>query len=586
MENASFWLPQFDIETRPDGTVLMAQRGTAPRLADTIAARIGHWAREAPDRVALAERVGAGWRRVTYAQLWQAMRRIGAGLLARGLGQDRPVLILSENSIDHALLALAGQYAGVPTAAVSTAFSLVSQTHDKLIGAAQLLRPGLIYAGDGARYAPALSAIAGEAVVVNSINPVPGALPFEDLAQDDITAADTAFAGLTGDMVAKYLFTSGSTGSPKAVINTHDMIARNQDMVADCFRFLARRPPVVVDWAPWSHTASGNKVFHMVLCHGGTFHIDAGKPTPTGFAETLRNLREVAPTWYFNVPAGWQMLLDAFHNDPALARRFFADMDMMMYAGAGMAQHLWDGLTQMAQQVTGHDVLLTTALGATETGPFALMCTTPQPGPGNIGVPARGVTLKLVPNQDKLEARLKSPSITPGYLGAAQASAEMLDDEGFYCLGDALRPADPDDLTKGFLFDGRVAENFKLATGTWVAVGALRARLVDHFGGLIRDAVIVGEGRDELGALLFPAEGRAVDPQALAERLDSFAATATGSATRIPRAVLLRDPPDLDRGEVTDKGSINARAVIRHRPDAVALLYEGARGLKLEKTPA
>lgn len=582
MENASFWSPEFDIVRRSDGTTFMTHKGTAPRLADTIAARIGYWADRAPDRIALAERDGAGWRQVGYGALWQQMRRIGAGLLARGLGQGRPVLILSENSIDHALLALAGQYAGVPTAAVSTAFSLVSQTHDKLTGVAGLLKPGLIYAGDGARYARAIAAIGGDAIVVTSCNPTDGAQPFEALAQEDTSAADTAFAGLRGDMVAKYLFTSGSTGSPKAVINTHDMIARNQDMVADCFRFLARRPPVVVDWAPWSHTASGNKVFHMVLYNGGTFHIDAGKPAPGAIDETLRNLREVAPTWYFNVPAGWEMLLAAFRADRALAERFFGNLDMMMYAGAGMAQHLWDGLTGLAREVTGHEVLLTTALGATETGPFALMCTTPQKSPGNIGVPAKGVTLKLVPNEGKLEARLKSPSITPGYLGAPEASAAMLDDEGFYCLGDALRPADPGDLSKGFFFDGRVAENFKLGTGTWVAVGALRARLVDHFGGLLRDAVIVGEGRDELGALLFPADGADPDTATLSALLDDFAAAATGSSTRIARAVLLRDPPDLDRGEVTDKGSINQRAVIRHRPGAVELLYSGTRGLKVE----
>lgn len=586
MTQPRFWTPEISIERRGDGTILLHHAGTAPRLADTVVARIGHWARMTPDSTALAQRGPDGaWQRISYGDLWQDMRHLGAGLLARGLGQDRPVLILSENALDHAVLALAGQYAGVPTAALSTAFSLVSESFDKLRDAASLLRPGLVYASDGARYSRALAVLGGNILKVCSRNAPQGAQLFTDLRSLDPAPADAAFAALGGDMIAKYLFTSGSTGSPKAVINSHDMLARNQDMIADCFRFLADHPPVVVDWAPWSHTASGNKVFHMTLCHGGTYYIDEGKPTPALIGRTLDNLRDVAPTWYFNVPAGYEMLLEAFRADPALAARFFGSLDMMMYAGAGMAQHIWDGLREMAHQVTGRDVLLTTGLGATETGPFALMCTVPQDAPGNIGLPARGITLKLVPNEGKLEARLHSPSVTPGYLGDTATSAQMLDDEGFYCLGDALRPADPDDLTKGFFFDGRIAENFKLATGTWVAVGALRARLVDHFGGLIRDAVILGEDRAVLAALLFPSEGvmaRAGIMDELSRLHAIFAAASTGSSTRIARMLILRNPPSLDRGEVTDKGSINARAVIRHRPQAVAGVYDAPEGIAPE----
>ncbi|MYM57091.1 feruloyl-CoA synthase [Thalassovita mangrovi] len=580
MTRAQFWAPEFRVEKRDDGTILMEHPGQAERLADTIPARLKYWADTTPEATYLAQRADGGdWRRLSYGQVHERVRSLGAALLDLGLSQDRPVLILSENSLDHAILALAAQYVGVPSAAVSTAFSLVSETHDKLIGVAELLRPGLIFASDGARYAKAIDAIRTPDTKVAASAPTGDMMDIAGLTGDP-AKADAAFDALTGDMVAKYLFTSGSTGSPKAVINTHDMLARNQDMVADCFRFLRDHPPVVVDWAPWSHTASGNKVFNMVLCNGGSYYIDEGKPTPHLIGETLRNLHEISPTWYFNVPAGYEMLLDEFRKDRALAEKFFAQLDMMMYAGAGMAQHIWDGLLQMARDVAGHDVLLTTALGATETGPFALMCTEQQDAPGNVGVPARGITLKLVPNEDKLEARLKSPSITQGYYQDAKTTAEHFDEEGFYLLGDALRPADPDDLTKGFFFDGRIAENFKLATGTWVAVGALRARLVDHFEGLIRDAVIVGENREELGALVFPAEGVTdADLPALQNKLDSFAAAATGSSNRVRRMVVLTAPPDLDKGEATDKGSINQRAVIRERPAAVEQLYQAPRGV-------
>jgi feruloyl-CoA synthase len=587
----AFWAPRFEIDRRADGCILMRQPDALPSHPRTLPDSLVGWAAERPAQVWLAERQGAGWREVTYGAALPRVRRLATALLGLGLGAQRPLLILSGSSIDHALLAMAAMYAGIPYAPVSTAYSLVSTDHARLRDIAALLRPGAVFASDGAAYGTALAAVAspGRHPIVASDVPT-GALSLADL---EATApggeAEAAFAALTPASVGKYLFTSGSTGVPKAVINSQGMMTANQAMVADCFRFLAERPPVVVDWAPWNHTASGNKVFNMVLTAGGTYAIDDGRPSPALIGRTVENLTLLPPTWYFNVPVGWEMLVAAMERDAGFRNRFFSRLDMMMYAGAGMAQHTWAALKRLSREATGREVPLTTGLGATETAPFALMCTDPQERPGNVGVPAKGITLKLVPAEGRLEARLKGPSVTAGYLGDPKATADTFDDEGFYRLGDALRPADPDDLSKGFFFDGRVAENFKLRTGTWVAVGPLRAALVDALGGLVRDAVIVGEDREALAALMVPdpdafarlGEGATLREQAasatvraaLAERLAAFAARATGSATRVTRALVLTEPLSLDRGEVTDKGSVNQRAVIRARADLVVALY-------------
>jgi feruloyl-CoA synthase len=398
------------------------------------------------------------------------------------------------------------------------------------------------------------------------------------LLAGDPSGAEAARAALSDETVVKYLFTSGSTGSPKAVINTNRMICASQAMIRDCYRFVTRKPPVVLDWAPWNHTAAGNKVFYMVTTNGGTYYIDDGRPVPGKFDETLRNLRDVACSWYFNVPVGYDMLVVELEKDAALAENFFRDLGMMFYAGAGMAQLTWDRLRAAGRKATGREVLLATGLGATETAPFALACTDVQEKSGNIGVPALGLTLKLVPNGGKLEARLKGPTITPGYYGDPAKTAEAFDEEGFYCFGDALRPADPDDYAKGFFFDGRIAENFKLTTGTWVAVGAVRAALVDALGGLVRDVVIVGENRSALGALLLLSDKGAAMAEAalrtaLGEKLAQAAKSATGSAARVRRAVVLQDAPSFDRGEVTEKGSLNQRAMRSNNEELIERLY-------------
>lgn len=581
-----FWAPEFDYEHRPDGTVLMWQRGDLGPYRPVLADYLDHWAEAAPGRTWMARRgPGGAWRRIGYAAARDTARSLGAALLGLGLGADRPLLILSENSLEHALLGLACAYAGVPFAPVSPAYSLVSEDHGKLRGIAATLRPGAVFADDGAAFAAALAAIAAPGRhVINHRNRLPGALAFDDLAAADPLPADRARRAVAGETVLKYLFTSGSTGAPKAVINTNRMICASQAMIRDCYRDFTMRPPVLVDWAPWNHTAAGNKTSYLVLTNGGTYYIDDGRPMPGRFDETLRNLREISCTWYFNVPLGYDLLAEALEADAALARTFFAELGMLFYAGAGMAQHTWDRLAAIGRRTTGREVLLATGLGATETSPFALACTTPQRRAGNVGVPARGLTLKLVPQGGRLEARLKGPTITPGYLGDAARTAEAFDAEGFYRLGDALRPADPADFSRGFHFDGRVAENFKLASGTWVAVGAVRAALVDAMGGLVRDAVIVGEGEAELGALLLLAEAAAAMPQAardalLLDRLAAAAAAATGSSNRVCRAVPLARAPSFDRGEVTEKGSLNQQAMRAGHADLVARLYAGGDGV-------
>jgi feruloyl-CoA synthase len=599
----STWKPAVLMKKRPDGVVLIRQQGSLGDYPQRIMDPLVRWAAQAPDRPWLAQREGGGaWRSVSYKQGLDQVRSLARALLDEKLSVERPLLILSDNSIQHALAACAAQYVGVPSAAVSTAYSLVSTDFVKLREIASQLTPGAVFVQHGGRYAEAINSVfSANLPMIVADDPVPGriCLRFEELATlepgDEVEAARRQVGP---DTIAKFLFTSGTTGSPKPVIQTNRMLCANQAMVADCYAFLAEQPPVVVDWAPWSHTASGNKVFNMVLYNGGTFYIDAGRPSPLAIGETLRNLREISPSWYFNVPAGFDMLADQLESDSSLRETFFGRLRMIMYAGAGMAQHTWDRLLELSGRTTGSEVLLASGLGATETGPFQLMCMEPQRMAGNIGIPAREVVLKLVPHGDRLEARLKSPSITPGYWRNPELTAQAFDEEGFYRLGDALRFAVEGEPARGLIFDGRIAENFKLMTGTWVPVGALRARLVDAFSGLVSDVAITGEGREYLAAIAFPnwpalcavaglPAGGDIDEfaaspavvAALQEKLRAHIAAATGSAQRVMRIVLATTPPSLDRGELTDKGSINQRAVLRNRPELVEKLYANGDGV-------
>jgi feruloyl-CoA synthase len=487
-------------------------------------------------------------------------------------------------------------YVGIPYAPISAAYSLMSSDFGKLRTIINLLTPGLVFANDGDPFARAIYETIPDAIeLVVARNPLGDRKTtlFADLlGAEDPAGVAAAHAKVTPDSIAKFLFTSGSTGNPKAVINTHRMLCSNQAMLASGFTFVADEPPIVVDWLPWSHTFGSNHNFNMVLTYGGSLYIDDGNPTPPGAPKTARNLREIAPTIYFNVPKGYEALIAHFRVDEVLRRNFFSRLKVLFYAGAGLNETTWDELTRLAVETTGERIIFLSSLGSTETAPLALACSWDFDRPGNIGLPAPGVELKLVPNEGKLEARLRGPHITPGYWRQDELTRDAFDEEGFYKIGDALKFVDPDDPGQGLLFDGRIAEDFKLSTGTWVSVGPLRARFVDHFAPYVRDAVFAGADRDDIAALIFPdveacrkLGGLASDapPSAIieapavrakfAELLTKLAAASPGSSTRVERLLLMADPPSMDKGEMTDKGSINQRAVLKNRATLVDELY-------------
>jgi feruloyl-CoA synthase len=592
-------LGPFDLtlDRRPDGTLCARSPHPLGSYPARLTQCLERWATEAPERTFLAKRGPDGvWLRLTYAETLEGVRRIGQALLERELSAERPLAILSGNDLEHALLALAALHVGVPYAPISPAYALLSKDFSKLRTIIGLLTPGLVFAASGRAYEAAIAAAVppGTEIVVTGEGAA-GRLVTgfaELLATEPTRAVEAAAATVGPDTVAKILFTSGSTGLPKAVINTERMLCSNQAMIRTMLAFLEDEPPVMVDWLPWHHTAGGNHNFGLVLYNGGSLSIDDGRPTAAEIGPTVRNLCEIATTFYVNVPKGFEVLLPHLERDPALCRRFFSRLRLMFYAGAGLAQHVWDALQRLALEATGERILMLTGLGATETAPFVFMPGREVSRAGEVGLPAPGTLLKLVPLEDaRFEARLKGPNITPGYWRQPEVTAAAFDDEGFYRLGDALRFLDPVHPEKGFVFDGRIAEEFKLSSGTWVNVGALRRQVVAEFAPLLRDAVIAGQDRAEVTALLIPdveacrrrlGDVAAAEPdlllsprlrRVLQEGLDRLAQGATGSSNRVARALLLTEPPSIDAHEVTDKGSINQRAVLRHRGHLVAELY-------------
>ncbi len=563
------------VSRRADGSVIIEPLVTLGDYPARLTDALDEWAQRAPERTFLAQRRGSLWRRISYAEFRKCARAVARSLLYLGVAPDRPVAILSGNDIEHAILGVGAMYAGIPYAPISPAYSLVSSDLGRLRHIFDRLMPGLVFAADGSMFARALETVVPpDTALAVTENPAPGrrSFRFADFARYSEGVEDGLPSTSGPDTVAKILFTSGSTGIPKGVITTHRMLASNQQMLRQAFPLFAEEPLVVCDWLPWSHTFGGSHNFGLVLYNGGTMYIDEGRPVAGAWETTVQNLRDVAPTLFFNVPKAYEMLVEALRSDPALRTRFFSRLRMMFYAAAGLSQYVWDELQRLAVETCGGHIPMLTGLGATETAPFATCTTASNTRAGVVGLPAPGVRLKLAPVEDKLEARVQGPNVTPGYWREPELTRAAFDDEGYYRLGDALRFVDDEDPARGLLFDGRIAEDFKLATGTWVSVGPLRTRFLLYCAPYVRDVVIAGHDRDEVTALIF-ADGGNADRALFQRLLRTFAEQSSGSSTRIERAILLDEAPSLDAGELTEKGTVNQKVALRRRAAVVERLY-------------
>jgi feruloyl-CoA synthase len=597
-----FAMPAIAAERRADGSIWLKSTTPLRQAARCVGDWLEHWARQMPDRIFLGERSGADapWTTVTYREALRQVRSAGAWILAQGMSAQRPLVILSDNSIEHALFALGAMHVGVPVASISPAYSLMSKGFDKLRSMITLLDPGAVYVSSLKAFTPALAAIKPlhKAMIVTGDAEDNDAISFRIIAATPETdAVAKAFAAIGPDTIAKFLFTSGSTGMPKAVINTQRMLTSSQQAKAQTWSFLesAQGDLVILDWLPWSHTFGANHNFNLVLRNGGTLYIDSGKPAPGLFAASLANLRSVMPTVYFNVPRGFDMLIAALRDDEGLRRRFFTEVKFAFYAGAALPQNLWDALEELSIRTVGRAMPMVSAWGSTETSPLATDCHFQAERSGNIGVPIPGTELKLVPSGDKLEVRVRGPNVTPGYWKAPELTAKAFDADGFYLIGDAVTFADPDCPERGLFFDGRVAEDFKLNSGTWVSVGTLRVAGIAALAPLTQDIVITGHGGDHVRFLVFPnvaaCRAHAGLPDSastgdlivsekvratIAQGLARLKAQGGGSSTHATRALLMAEPASVDGGEITDKGYINQRAVLTRRAASVAMLEDDA----------
>jgi feruloyl-CoA synthase len=595
---AKFAPARVEVEELPEGGYILRSPVALESYPTNLCRYLIDWAEAAPERAFLVERsTEAGWKQISYRDALASARSIAQSLLNRGASIERPLMTLSGNSIETGLLQLAAMFAGVPIVPVSPAYSLMSNDFGKLRYVFDLIRPAILYASDRELFSKALAALDLRDVELVTRDSVPGtarASEFAKLAATTCTSdVDDALSQIGPDTVAKILFTSGSTDLPKGVINTHGMLCSNQQAFAQVYPFITHRPPILVDWLPWNHTFGGNHNFNLVLRNGGTLYIDAGKPAPGMFEATVQNLREIAPTIYFNVPRGYQMLVPLLEQDADFRDHFFSNLDTVFYAAAALPQELWQRIEQLSIAALGEKIPLTSGYGMTESGPLATAVHFPIDHANNVGLPIPGTEIKMLPNNGKLELRLRGPNVTPGYFKQDKLTRDAFDEDQFLKTGDAGAFSDPGDLTKGLVFDGRVAEDFKLLTGSWVNTSAVRTAVVSACAEVIQDAVVTGHDRDDIGLLIIPniagiADLCDVDPETkltdlvnhslvsecLRRNLTRYNTANPASSRRIARVMILCEPLDIDAGEITDKGYINQRAVLECRCKMVEQLYD------------
>lgn len=589
--------PEIKVTQLGEGCFTLESTQTLQTPDRCIGEWLEKWANERPTQIFLGERDGEAWRTLTYREAREQVGQLAQGLLDLNLSPDQPIAVLSENSIDHALLALAAMHVGIPVVTVSSAYALMSEDCERLSDIIKALDPSLVYAGSGSRYANAFSKIpfSGISVVSEDAEAVPGSLSFASLHRTETQAVSEAFAKITPDTHARYLLTSGSTGTPKVVINTQRMLCANQQQMAQLWRFVESTDLCVLDWLPWSHTFGANHNFNLILRNGGKMYIDGGRPMPGAIEQTIANIKEIRPNIIFNVPRGYEVLVSYMEKDPELREALFKDLILVFYAAAALPKATWERMREIAYEVRGDLPFFTSSWGATETAPALTNIHFEMESTGNLGLPLPGISIKFVPSGDKLEMRVKGPSIFPGYRNNPEKTAEAFDEDGYYKIEDAGKLIDEALPEKGIAFNGRVTEDFKLTTGTWVSVGTLRPALVSTFVPFALDFVICGHNEDYVAALMFPTpalkelagdQSDNLPPSrwieidavrdALMERMKAFATEHTGSSQHIKRLMILDTPPNMPAGEITDKGYLNQRACLASRAAQVNELFDDA----------